>query len=61
MKYYLKFNGRYLAKSGHTHGHPKTTILKENARTYTSEIKAILVGRKYFGNTAKIDTELVSA
>jgi len=58
MGYYLKFNGRFLAKSGHTHGHPKTTLLKENAKIYTSQAKAISAGKRYFGNTSQFDVVL---
>ena len=55
MGYLIKYNGRFIAKGGHTHGHPKTTLLKENAKVYATQKTAIASAKKFFGNTATFD------
>jgi len=55
MGYLIKYNGRYVAKAGsgiqkgYTHGHPKTTLLKESAKVYATQKTAINSAKKFFG------------
>lgn len=56
-KYFLKFNNKYIAKGGHTHGHPKKTLLLEEARAYVSEKAAKKAGVRFFGNNGKFEIE----
>lgn len=57
MGYLIKHNNRFIAKGGHTHGHPKTTLLKEGAKVYTTEKTATNSAKKLFGNTAIFNIE----